>query len=137
VNLWEGIPIEDGAFQAMHAGVPDPHPWPALAYLHAVAFAPVGTALAALLPGPRRIAPLLLASAVAVVGFGFGLETFADTLPHYDTGAGLVFGTVTASGLLALITAWGGRLAGRAIARQAVVLAVLCLVLWIKYTRLR
>jgi hypothetical protein len=77
------------------------------------------------------------AFSVAVVGSGFGLEAFADTLPQYDTGAGLVFGTLTASGLLALITAWGGRLVGWAIAGQAVVLAVLCLVLWIDYTRPR
>lgn len=137
VNFWEGIPIEDGAFQVMRAGVPDPDRWPAPAYFHALALAPVGTAVAALLPGPRRVASLLLATVVAVFGSGFGLQAFADTLARYDTGAGLVFATVTALGLLALITAWGGRPAGRAIAGQAVVLAALCLVLWIEYTRPR
>ncbi|RYI04291.1 MAG: hypothetical protein EON48_15415, partial [Acetobacteraceae bacterium] len=60
-NLWEGIPIGDGAFQSLRAGVPDPGSWPASAYLHALALAPVGVALAALLPGPQRVAPLLLA----------------------------------------------------------------------------
>jgi len=134
-NFLDGIPIEDGAFQAMRAGVPDPDRWPAPAYFHALALAPVGVALAALLPGPRRVAPLLLVSAVAAVASSFGLAAFADALLRYDTGAGLAFAATTAVGLLILITAWGDRQAGRAFVGQAVVLAALCLVLWIEYTR--
>ncbi len=134
VNLWHGIPVEDGAFEAMRAGVPDPDTWPAPAFLDAVAFAPAGVALGALLPGPRRIIPLLIASAVATVGSGLGLEAFTDALLRYATGAMLVTGAVAVCSLLAVIAARGGRPAGRAIAGQAIVLAVLILVVWVEYT---
>lgn len=134
VNLWHGIPIEDGAFQSMRAGVPDPDTWPAPAFLHAVALAPAGVALAALLPGPRCIIPLLLGSAGAVVGSGLGLEAFVDALLRDGHRAGLVAGAIAACSLLAIITARDGHPAGRAIAGQAIVLAVVILVVWVEYT---
>ncbi|MDU7519921.1 MAG: hypothetical protein E7K72_00775 [Roseomonas mucosa] len=134
-NLWHGIPVEDGAFQSLRAGVPSPSTWPAPAFLHAVALAPVGVALAALLPGAWRAGPLLLASAAATIGSGLGLEAFADALPRHGTGAWSVAGAVIAAGLLALLAMRGGHPAGRAVAGQAAVLAALCWVLWAEYTR--
>lgn len=135
VNIWTHIPVEDGAFQSLRAGVPDPDTWPAPAFLCALAFAPVGVAVAALLPGPRNAAPLLLASAVAAAGASLGLEVFANALLRYGTGAALIVGTVAASAVIALITARHGHPGGRAVAGQAVVLGALCLVLWVEYTR--
>ena len=134
-NLWVGIPIEDGAFQSLRAGVPDPVSWPAPAYLHALAFAPVGVAVAALLPGSRRVAPLVLGSAVAAVGSSFGLAAFADAMLFHHIAPGPVLGAVVACVLLVGIAARDGRAAGKAFAGQAAVLTALCLVLWIEYAR--
>ena len=134
VNLWHGIPVEDGGFQALRAGVPDPDTTSAPAFLHALALAPAGIALGALLPGPRRIVPLLVASGAAVVGSGLGLQAFADALLLDGTGAWLVTGAVASCSLIAAVAAWGGHPAGRAVTGQATVLAVLILIIWVEYT---
>ena len=133
-NFWHYLPIEDGAFQSMRAGVPDPDSWPAPAFLYALAFAPVGIALAALIPGTRRVIPLLLASAAAAVGAAFGLAGFASALLRSANATGLVIGATAASASVALVAVRGGHPSGRAIAGQAVLLAALCFVLWFAYT---
>ena len=134
VNFWHYMPIEDGAFQSLRAGVPDPYNWPAAPFLHALALAPVGLALAAFLPGPGQVAPLLLASAAAVVSSGVGLEIFADSMLRDGVGAGLVTCVVLASASLVLFAMRGGHPVQRAITGQAAVLAALCLVLWLEWS---
>ena len=132
-NFWYYLPIEDGAFQSLRTGMPDTDPWPAPAFLYALAFAPAGVAYAALLPGARHIVPLLLASAGAAASAAFGLQAFANALLQSGAELGLVIGTVAASAAVALVALRGGHPAGRAIAGQAIVLAVLCPALWIAY----
>jgi len=129
VNLRQHVPFEDGAFQALRAGVPDPDTWPAPAFFHAVALAPVGVALTALLPGPRRTAPLLLASAVGAAGSGFLLEAFSDAMLSTGQGATLIAIGIPLSALLALTMARAASPALRAFAGQAAVLLGLCLLL--------
>ena len=134
-NLWHYPPIEDGAFQSLRAGVPDPDRWPASAFLHAVAFAPVGVALGSLVPGPPRAAPLLLTSALAVIGSGLGLDAFAEALSHDGVRAWFITLCVPASALLVLAAARSHHSAGWAVAGQAVVLIALCAVIWLEWSR--
>lgn len=126
-NFWRFVPIEDGAFQALRSGMPDPDRSPAAPFLHVVALSPVGVALAALLPGPRHVAPLLLASTAAVPVAGLALE-------HFEV-AQVASYAIPAAASLALATARGGNPAGRAVAGQAAVLLVLCLLLWLEWGR--
>ncbi len=131
-NLWEHPPINDGAFQSLRTGVRDPDRAPADPFLHPLALAPVGIALAALLPGPRRTAPLLLAAAAAALAAGVALEWFEDALLAGDTAARAVILAVPAA-LLGLAAVRGGHPVGRAVAGQATVLLALCLLLWAEW----
>ncbi|TPG55864.1 hypothetical protein EAH89_13040 [Roseomonas nepalensis] len=134
VNIWRHVPFEDGAFQSLQAGVPDPDTWPAPAFLHALALALVGVALAALLPGPQRAAPLLLASAMGAVGSGLLLlEAFSDAMLGTGPSATLVAIGVPAAALLALTRARAARPALRGLAGQGGVLLGLCIFLWLQW----
>ncbi|WP_458098034.1 hypothetical protein [Roseomonas sp. WA12] len=132
VNIWRHVPFEDGAFQSLKAGVPDPVTRPAPAFLHTLALAPVGVALAAL-HGPQRAAPLLLASAVGAVGSGLLLEAFSDAMLGTGPSATLVAIGVPAAALLALTMARAARPALRGLAGQGGVLLGLCIFLWLQW----
>ena len=132
-NFWHDIPINDGAFQSLRSGVPSPDTWPASPFLHAVAFAPAGAALAAVRAGPQRMLPLAWWSVLATVASGIGLETFAGALTGDGPAAALVVPGVPVAALFALSGAFGRRAAPRAAAGQAAVLLVLCGLLWVEY----
>ena len=133
VNFWAHVPIEDGAFQSLRAGVPDPDPWPAPAFLYAVALSPVGVALAALLPGPRRAVPLVLASVVGAVASGFLLEAFSGALLRGGAGAALAALGMAATALLVLATRRDAHPVTRGAAGQGAVLLGLSALLWVAW----
>lgn len=132
-NFWSDIPIEDGALQSLRSGVPNPDTWPASPFLHAVAFAPAGVALAAVRPAPQRMLPLAWWSILATAASGTALEVFASALMGDGPGGALITPGVPIAALLTLPGALGRRAAPRAAAGQAAVLLVLCGLLWIEY----
>ncbi len=122
------VPIGDGAFQSPRSRVPNPDNWPAVPFLHALALSPVDASLAALLPGPRRADPLLLAS--AAVGSGLGLQMFADALLGGGNVPRLCLRARHPRGRPRPLLRIARQSGGRAVIGQAAVLLASCLVLW-------
>lgn len=135
-NFWHSLPIEDGAFQSLRAGVADPVCWPAPAFLHVFAFAPAGVAIGAVLPGARHPVMLTVASAAAAVVGGLALGNVSDAMPGSAAGTAILVGAAAAATLLVPAAVRSCHPVLRAVAGQAVVLTVLCLVLRLEWSRL-